>query len=108
MAPPTGENIDGFTDHMEDFKPNPPQLGGIAGRQPMAGGGGMLESGTFANADRTSTTALVSFMTQANQGMVSFATIAQACAADYARADGAGAQAIVSADYREAVAARGF
>ncbi|WP_158848868.1 hypothetical protein [Saccharothrix deserti] len=89
--------IYGFTEDMAAFKPRPLDLAKVA-REAVPGGcagGGMLECGPFQAADEASTTALTTYLTAVDQELAQCREIAVACADDYERADGTGAQALV-------------
>ncbi|MCC8249497.1 hypothetical protein [Saccharothrix luteola] len=90
--------IEGMTEDMAAFRPRPLDLTRVAPYAAPGGcGGGVPECSPFRTADEASTTALTTYLTAVDQELARCREIAVACADDYLRADGAGAQALVRA-----------
>lgn len=90
--------IKGMTEYMAAFRPRPLDLGRVAPHAAPGGcGGGVLECPPFQAADEASTTALTTYLTAVDQELARCQEIAVACADDYLRADGVGAQSLVRA-----------
>lgn len=85
-----GNEINGETDQMEQFNPEPPDTTAVAQHQQQAqsgGGNGMAEGARFRAADSAATSKVLQYLTSAAQGFRAYSATAKACAQDYLAGD---------------------
>lgn len=94
-----GNEINGITDEMEQFDPQPPDTTAVAQHQQQAqsgGGQGMTEGDQFRAVDAAATGKLLQFMTSAANGFRAYSTTAKECAQDYLAGDRTAAAGFVT------------
>ncbi|GAA1722295.1 hypothetical protein [Fodinicola feengrottensis] len=102
MADGSG-NIDGYTDAMESFSPQPPP----AAQAAQVTGTGMAELQTYATACNQAFQKVTQYVTQAQHGFAAYKSIASSAAGAYLHHDSTSAAGITNSVFQDSPVLRG-